>query len=160
MRRTLGAALVAGALVLVPALAACGGSGDDEGGPTTTTGSTTTGSTTTTEAPRTPSETSVPRRPAGPTAGQGSARAAIDLLVAAWIAHDQITAGTVATEEAVQALFAQPPDGYVLYGCDTGEFDTSTCNFRNRATAGYASLTAEKAPIGWIVTSAFLTTDG
>jgi hypothetical protein len=155
MRRTAVAALVAGALAL--GAAGCGGS-DGDGAASTTTRRQTTQPPTSEDA--TPSETTAPAPPDGPTAGQGTARAAIDLLVAAWIANDQVTAGTVATQEAVRALFAQSPDGYALYGCDTGEFDTSTCNFRNRATAGYASITAEKAPIGWIVTSASLTTDG
>ena len=30
---------------------------------------------------------------------------------------------------------------------------------RNRATQGYASITAEKAPIGWIVTAVYMTID-
>ena len=61
------------------------------------------------------------------------------------MADDQATAQTGATAEAVRNVFTQPGAGYALYGCDTGEFDTSTCNLRNRATQGYASITAEKA---------------
>ena len=75
------------------------------------------------------------------------------------MAGDRAAAQTGATAEAVRNVFTQPGGGYALYGCDTGEFDTSTCNFRNRATHGYASITAEKAPVGWIVTAVYMTID-
>jgi hypothetical protein len=75
------------------------------------------------------------------------------------MAGDEAAAGTAATAEAVRNVFTQPGPGFELYGCDTGEFDTSTCNYRNRSTQGYASITAEKAPIGWIVTAVYMTID-
>ena len=75
------------------------------------------------------------------------------------MAGDRAAAQTGATAEAGDNVFTQPGAGFGLYGCDTGEFDTSTCNFRNRATHGYVSITAEKAPVGWIVTAVYMTID-
>jgi hypothetical protein len=138
-------------------LAACSG-GTDQGAdrPSTTTSSTTsTAPTTTSTSKATRTTTPV----TGPTEGFGSARAAIDHFVAAWQAGDKASAQSGATAVAVSNVFTQPGPGFALYGCDTAEFDTSTCNYRNRATQGYASITAEKAPVGWIVTAVYMTID-
>jgi len=149
-RTAIAVALCAAALV-----GACGG-GAEEGGDRPSTTSTTTS--TTASTPTSTAGTSAPSGD-GPSQGFGSARLAIDHFVAAWMADDKATAQTGATAEAVRNVFTQPGAGYALYGCDTGEFDTSTCNLRNRATHGYASITAEKAPIGWIVTAVYMTID-
>jgi hypothetical protein len=152
-RRT-GVGVVLAALVL----GSCGGS--DEGSERSTT-STTTRSTTSTSEQGTGPATTGTSDPQGdePTQGFDSARAAIDHFVGAWTANDEAAAQTGATAVAVQNVFTQPGAGFTLYGCDTGEFDTSTCNYRNRATQGYASITAQKAPIGWIVTDVYMTID-
>jgi hypothetical protein len=143
-------------VVVLAALALAGCS--DGGGDATTTSTSTTTSTTSTTAG---TGTTASSGPAGsaPTQGFGSARAAIDHFVAAWMAGDRATAQTGATAESVHNVFTQPGAGFTLYGCDTGEFATSTCNYRNRATQGYASITAEQAPIGWIVTAVYMTID-
>jgi|SRR4051794_12239784 hypothetical protein len=148
------AVLAMAAAVLV---ACSGGSGDADPPSTSTTATTpTTAAKTTTSTTKT---TATVAPGAGPTQGFGSARAAIDHFVAAWQAGDKAGAQTGASAIAVHNVFTQPGPGFALYGCDTGEFVTSTCNYRNRATNGYASITAEKAPIGWIVTEVYMTID-
>ncbi|MBV9950414.1 MAG: hypothetical protein JO291_00575 [Acidimicrobiia bacterium] len=150
--RRLAVLVVAAAL-----LAAChSGSGDGADPPSSTT-STTAAKTTTSSATTRTTTTAKPG--AGPTQGFASAKAAIDHFVAAWQAGDEAGAQVGASAIAVHNVFTQPGPGFALYGCDTGEFATSTCNYRNRATNGYASITAEKAPIGWIVTEVYMTID-
>lgn len=143
------------ALLLAAALALSGCGGDDDGGDrgpdsslippeateadTEETGSTEqTGSTeTTTTAPSTP------------TAFTAQARDAVNELKAAWEAGDQARASAIAPADVVDALFVVPPDGFEVYGCDTGEFETSTCNFRNRATEAFIVVTAARTDAGW-----------
>ena len=149
---------IAVALCAAAVLGACSGGAEEGGDGPTTTSTTTSTPSTPTSTPGTEGGTSAPSGD-GPSRGFGSARLAIDHFVAAWMADDQATARTGATAEAVRNVFTQPGAGYALYRCDTGEFDTSTCNLRNRATHGYASITAEKAPIGWIVTAVYMTID-
>ena len=146
-------------LVVLAALVLAGCSGSDGGADGSTTS--TTRSTTSTNEKGTGSATTGTSAPQGdgPTQGFDSARAAIDHFVGAWAANDKAAAQTGATAAAVQNVFTQPGAGFALYGCDTGEFVTSTCNYRNRATNGYASITAEQAPIGWIVTEVYMTID-
>jgi hypothetical protein len=137
-------------------LVACSGGSDGADPPSTTSTTPTTAAKTTTSTTKT-TTTAAPG--AGPTQGFSSARAAIDHFVAAWQAGDEAGAQTGASAIAVHNVFTQPGPGFALYGCDTGEFVTSTCNYRNRATNGYASITAEKAPIGWIVSEVYMTID-
>jgi hypothetical protein len=154
VRRTVLVALVA---VTATLAGACTSSGEGaERPPTTTTSSTAPKTTGSSASGKT---TTTAKAGPGPTQGFGSARAAIDHFVAAWMAGDRAGAQVGATELAVHNVFTQPGPGFTLYGCDTGEFATSTCNYRNRATAGYASITAEQAPIGWIVTDVYMTID-
>lgn len=154
----MGRGLVVAAVVV--ALGACG-QGDDEA--TSTSGSTTTPSTTApaspSSAPPAPSTTAPPTVPE-PTRTFPDPQAAVEALVDAWRAGDSATALQGATAESVTNLFSQPPDGFELYGCDSGEFETSTCNYRNRSTGGYAQITAEKRPAGWVVAAVFVSTDG
>jgi hypothetical protein len=158
----MGRGLVIAAVVL--ASVACG-QGDDEAatssstssssGPPSSSASTAPPST----APPAP-ESTAPAPAAEPTLAFPDPRAAVDHLVGAWQAGDSATALQGATAEAVTTLFRQPPDGFDLYGCDSGEFETSTCNYRNRSTGGYAQITAEKRPAGWVVAAVFVSTDG
>lgn len=87
-------------------------------------------------------------------------RAAIEALIGAWRAGNREGALLVADPTSVDNIFTQSAEGFELYGCDSGEFDTSNCNYRNRGTGGYAQITAEKQPQGWLVTSVYMSTDG
>lgn len=148
------------------ALAGCG-QGDDEA-VTSPSASDTTAPPSTAAAP--PSTTTAPglppppppedTAPPEPTLAFADPKAAVEHLVGAWQAGDSATALQGATAEAVTSLFSQPADGFELYGCDSGEFETSTCNYRNRSTGGYAQITAEKRPAGWVVAAVFVSTDG
>jgi hypothetical protein len=145
-------------LVVLAALVLAGCGGSDEGADGSTP-STTRSTTSTSEKGTGSATTGTSPQGDGPTQGFDSARAAIDHFVGAWAANDMAAAQTGATAAAVRNVFTQPGAGFALYGCDTGEFETSTCNYRNRATQGYASISAQKAPIGWIVTDVYMTID-
>ncbi len=157
MRARIGAGTaLALALALPAGMAGCGGDGPSSAPRSTTTTGATTASTTT--VPSTTASTTT--APPGPALAFPAPREAIDHLVDAWRAGDRAAALAGAELPAVDALFAQPSDGYDLYGCDSGEFSTSTCNFRNRSTGGYAQVTAKQGPGGWVVISVFVSTDG
>jgi hypothetical protein len=145
-------------LVVLAALVLAGCGGSDEGADGSTP-STTRSTTSTSEKGTGSATTGTSPQGDGPTQGFDSARAAIDHFVGAWAANDKAAAQTGATAAAVRNVFTHPGAGFALYGCDTGEFETSTCNYRNRATQGYASISAQKAPIGWIVTDVYMTID-
>jgi hypothetical protein len=145
------------AVVAAAVLVACSSSGESADPPSTSSTTSTIAAETTTSTATSTATTAKPGP--GPTQGFGSARAAIDHFVAAWQAGDQASAQSGASAIAVHNVFTQPGAGFTLYGCDTGEFATSTCNYRNRATRGYASISAEKAPVGWIVTEVYMTID-
>jgi hypothetical protein len=131
------------------------GCSDDDGdattsSTTTSTTATTTEPTTTTTAPTTPSE------PSRPTAYTAQARDAVNELKAAWEEGDDDRARAIAPGEVVDALFPIEPDGFEVYGCDTGEFETSTCSYRNRSSGVYITVTATRTEPGWQVTSLFV----
>jgi hypothetical protein len=142
-------------MAVAAVLGACSSGSDHNADPAPSTTSSSAAKTT----PSTTKTTRTAKPGAGPTQGFSSARAAIDHFVAAWQANDEAAAQLGASSIAVHNVFTQPGAGFALYGCDTGEFATSTCNYRDRATNGYASITAEKAPIGWIVTEVYMTID-
>lgn len=98
-----------------------------------------------------------PAPPAGPTEFAAEARHAMEELKAAWEAGDQDRARRIAPSDAVDALFTVAPSGYEIYGCDTGEFETSTCNYRNRGTGSFIVVTADRRPEGWQVATILLT---
>lgn len=100
--------------------------------------------TTPTTAPTTPPVTTAPAAPQSFT----SPKEAVEALVDAWEAQDRPRASMAAPADAVAALFAVSPDGYALYGCDTGEFPTSRCNYRNRSSGGYVAITAKRVDPG------------
>lgn len=150
-------AVTAIALVVGVAGAGCGDGGDDEAGPTT---SSTTVTTTETVPPTDPgtvtTASTVPAEPTQPTAFTAEARDAVNELKAAWEDGDQARARAIAPGEVVDALFPIPPDGFEVYGCDTGEFETSTCSYRNRATGAYITVTSTRTEPGWQVSSLFV----
>ncbi|QYG93341.1 hypothetical protein HC251_13510 [Iamia sp. SCSIO 61187] len=161
------AALLAGlALVGVVALGACAADdGDDaEPGPDASLippesaqAETTTGSSTSTATE--PTTTATTTTASTPTAFAPSAREAIDGLKTAWEAGDQAGARALAPGEVVDQLFAVPADGFETYGCDTGEFETSTCNFRNRSTEAFIVVTAARTDAGWQIASVDVNAD-
>jgi len=148
------------ALVIVLSLlgSGCGGDDDaagDDDGPssslidpqsTVAPGQTTGPGETTAPVETTASTTTAPIRP---TAATAEARDAVDELKAAWEAGDRARAAAIAPGDVVEALFVVPPDGFEVQGCDTGEFDTSSCTFRNRATEAFISVSATRTEAGW-----------
>lgn len=94
--------------------------------------------------------------PPGPTAFTAQAADAANELKAAWEAGDRPRALAIAPADVVEALFLVPPAGFEIYGCDTGEFDTSTCNFRNRSTGVYIPVTMERHEQGWQVATVYV----
>ena len=153
--------IAAGLLVVALAGAGCSlaGCGDDGGGETAgttrpaTTAGATTGSTATTSdstAPPTPST------PSTPTAFAATNRDAASELKAAWEAGDRARAAAIAPGDVVDALFVVPAGGFEIYGCDSGEFPTSTCTYRNRSTGVNISLDLARSPEGWQASSIYV----
>ncbi len=102
----------------------------------------TTTTTTTTAPPTTASTTTVPPGPtlAFPARGDrapGRCRG------------DRAAALAGAEIKAVDALFAQPADGYDVYGCDSGEFSTSTCTGTGPPAGTPRSPPSSARPDGW-----------
>lgn len=143
-------------------LAGCGGDGDDDAGSTTTREaglidptSTEAGATESTE----PTEPTATTEPTRPTAHTAQAVDAVNELKAAWEAGDEARARAIAPGDVVEALFTVPPGGFEVYGCDTGEFETSTCNFRNRATEMFIVVSAQRSAEGWQIATILLNPD-
>lgn len=149
------------AAVLVLGLALAGCSADDEGpdaGPDSSLippESTEAETTTTTAPPASTGPTTAPE----PTSFTTQAADAVNELKAAWEGGDQVRARAIAPAEVVDALFAVPADGFEVYGCDTGEFETSTCNYRNRATEAFIVVTAQRSDAGWQIATIDVNTD-
>lgn len=145
---------LAAALVLgLVAGAACKADDGDDAGPASSllppqSTESDTESSTTEAAPTSTSEPAT-TEPSQPTATTDQAADAVNELVTAWQAGDQERAATIAPGDVVEALFAVPPDGFELYGCDSGEFETSTCNLRNRSTEAFVVVTAARTDAGW-----------
>lgn len=151
------------AVALAIALTGCGGR-DDEGGDEPDTSlippESATAETTGTTAETTGStESTPPTAPAAPTGYTAEARDAVNELKAAWETGDQDRARAIAPADVVDALFAVPPDGFEVQGCDTGEFATSTCNFRNRATEAFIVVDSARSDAGWQITNITVNTD-
>lgn len=143
-RRAASAAAVLG-LVLV----AAGCSDGSDGAASTTTAA----RPTTTTAPAT--TVAVPTTFAPPV-GRPEAKDAAQTLYDAWVAGDRVTASQVADPAAVEAVFAAAPGNYQLYrGCDTGEFDTGGCLFRDRGNNNTIQIDVEKRDGQWVVATAF-----
>lgn len=156
MRRSRAGLAVAGVAVLL--VAGCGGD-DGSADPTTSTSTSTsteavdpTASTAPTAAD-TPT-TAPPDTVSGPTAFTATAADAVDELKAAWEAGDRPRAAAIAPGEVVDALFAVPAAGFEVYGCDTGEFPTSTCDYRNRSTGTFIKVGAKRTDgQGWQIST-------
>lgn len=97
--------------------------------------------------------------PSAPTAHTAQAADAVNELKAAWEAGDQARARAIAPGDVVDALFLVPADGFEVYGCDSGEFETSTCNFRNRATEAFVVVTAQRSDAGWQIATIDINSD-
>lgn len=150
-------------VALVVVLVGCGG--DEDTGPTTTAASTpastaageTTASTASAGTPTTSpttSSTAPPNTVSAPTAFSPTAADAITELKAAWEAGDRPRAAAIAPGDVVEALFVVPAGGFEVYGCDTGEFPTSTCDFRNRSTGTFIKVGAKRTDgQGWQVST-------
>lgn len=144
---------VAAVSLLAASCSSGSGSGADRplttarhGSSTTSTAAGTARATPTTAAP---ASTAAP--PASPP-GYGSAREAAAHLLETWRAGDRAGASAAADPAAVDALFAVPVGAVTERGCDTGEFDTSSCQYR--AAGGGLQLDMERHPPGWVVSGA------
>lgn len=142
---------------------ACGSNSDGEPESGTDIGDAVTldASSTTTTAPPTTVRTAAPPTTAAPTTvaepvGVPEAAAAATKLYDAWVAGDRATAATIADPAAVEGIFAAVPGPYELYrDCDTGEFDTGGCLFRDRSTNNTIQVDLEKRESGWVVSGTF-----
>lgn len=104
---------------------------------------------TTTEAPEVTSTTTPP-----PPVGRPDAADTARFLYDAWGLDDRALALTVAEPAAVDAMFSATPGPYELYrGCDTGEFDTGGCMFRDRTTNNTIQVNVERRDGNWIATT-------
>ena len=137
------------ALAVVVTMASVACSDGSDGTASTTTAArrtTTTASTTTVAAPTT----------FAPPVGRPEAKDAAQTLYDAWVAGDRVTANQVADPTAVEAIFAAAPGNYQLYrGCDTGEFDTGGCLFRDRGNNNTIQIDVEKRNGQWVVATTF-----
>ncbi len=157
------------AVALGLALSGCGGDDGDEAGPESSllppqsteaaTGSSSTGEAGASEPGTSEGGATTTSAPSVPTAFTEQAADAINELEAAWEAGDQARARAIAPGEVVEALFLVPPEGFEVYGCDSGEFETSTCNFRNRSTEAFIVVTATRTDPGWQVSTIDINTD-
>lgn len=140
------------ALAAAVALGTAACSSDDptsDAGPGPTAVSTTTTAVATTAAPTTAAP------PAAPT-GVADPAAAATRLYDAWVAGDRTAALAIADPAAVDAIWAATPGPYELYrGCDTGEFDTGGCLFRDRSTNNTIQVDVERRDTGWVVAGTF-----
>lgn len=148
-RSILGPALVAAALLV----AACGDDGGSADDTTTTTAPTTASSDTTASTDTTTTA------PPGLTLITERASDAVGELKAAWEANDRPRALAVAPVAVVDELLALPSGGYEVYGCDTGEFETSSCNYRSRSEGIQISVTARRFDAGWQIESIHVSRD-
>lgn len=154
--------LVAVAAVLAVGATSCSktSNGDNSSQDTSTNvngGATSIVRTSTTTAPPASTTTTVPPKPVG----RPEAKDAALTLYGAWKANDRATASQVADPAAVDAVFAAGPGNYELYkGCDTGEFDTGGCLFRNRSNNDTIQIDVEKRDGQWVVAGAFFSPGG
>lgn len=127
---------------------ACGDDGADEpariGEPVTTVATSSTS--TTAAAPAT----------TVPPVGADTPDSAAATLYQAFTTGDRAMAAAVAEPAAVEAVFAATPGPYQPYrGCDTGEFDTSGCLYRDRSTNNTIQFDMTRRGAKWVVTGAF-----
>ena len=88
-----------------------------------------------------------------PPVGRPDAADAARFLYDAWGVDDRSLALTVAEPSAVEGMFSATPGPYELYrGCDTGEFDTGGCLFRDRTTNNTIQVNLERRDGNWVAT--------
>lgn len=152
-RRFATLALVVVSAALAITAGACTKSDDEPKGPTKLGPAVTVTSTSTTAVPAsTTTTTTAKATPVGVPELETAARRLYD----AWVANDRAAAATIADPAAIDAVFAAPKGTYELYrGCDTGEFGTGGCLFRNRANNNTIQIDLEKRASGWVVSGAF-----
>lgn len=135
---------------LAGGVAACSGSSDDAA-PASTTTTTTAAPTSTTVTTAAPTSTTLPA-----PVGRPEAKDAALVLYDAWTKDDRVGAAQVADPAAIDAVFAATRGPYELYrGCDTGEFDTGGCLFRDRSTNNTIQIDVERRNGNWVVSGAF-----
>lgn len=89
--------------------------------------------------------------------GAATPEAATAALYLASVAGDRSAAASVAEPAAIDAVFAAPPGAYQSYSrCDTGEFDTSGCLYRDRSNNNTIQFDMERRANAWVVTGAFV----
>ena len=134
---------------LAGGVAACSGSSDDAAPASTTT--TTAALTSTTVTTAAPTSTTLPA-----PVGRPEAKDAALVLYDAWTKDDRVGAAQVADTAAIDAVFAATRGPYEFYrGCDTGEFDTGGCLFRDRSTNNTIQIDVERRNGNWVVSGAF-----
>lgn len=142
--------LVGLSLALPASVAACSGSSGSDGGPTSLGPAVSVESSTTAPAPTVAPSTTL-AAPVGTATGAEAAQALYD----AWGRNDRAAASTVADVAAIDAMWASTPGPYQLYrGCDTGEFDTGGCLFRDRSTNNTIQVDLARRDGKWVVTGA------
>ncbi len=157
VRRAGAGPLVAVVLVVAVLVAGCSSKQSDAGADEPSVGSAATvdasSTTTTTTAPTTTTTTSPP------AVGKPDARDVAQTLYDAWVANDRALAATVADQPAIDGMFTAIPGPYQLYsGCDTGEFDTGGCLFRDRSTNNTIQVDLEKRNGNWVAAFAYFST--
>ena len=151
----LGSVVMAG-LLLVGAVGCSKTSNGDNGAKDTSTnvgeGTSIVRTSSTTTSTTAPATTATLAKPVGRPEAKDSALT----LYNAWKVNDRATASQVADPSAIDAMFASAPGDYELYrGCDTGEFDTGGCLFRNRANNDTIQIDVEKRNGQWVVANAY-----
>lgn len=154
-RSTRIATVLALTISLLLATAACSSDDDHAGGGSTAAPSLVPPASETTV--RTATSTTPTTTPAAPTpVGASDGAAAAQALYDAWVAGDRAAAARVAEPAAIDAIWAAAPGPYQLYrGCDTGEFDTGGCMFRDRSTNHTIQIDLTRRGDMWVVTGAF-----
>ncbi len=88
--------------------------------------------------------------------GAATPAVATAALYQAFQRGDRAAAAMVAEPAAIDAVFGAAPGPYALYsGCDTAEFDTSGCLYRDRSTNNTIQFDMTKRGNAWVVTGAF-----
>jgi hypothetical protein len=125
-------------------LAACGSSGSSDSAATTVT----------TTAPATTAASTTTTLPA--TVGTPTAEETAKALYAAWNADDRVAAARVAEPTAIDAIWKAVKGSYEFYSaCDSGEFGTGGCLYRDRATGQTIQIDMEKRGENWVAVGAF-----
>ena len=148
--------VVASAAALAVLLGACTKSDAEPKGPTKIGPAVTVTSTSTSTSVAAASTTTTSAAATVTPVGVPDGETAAHRLYDAWVANDRAAAAMIADPAAIDAVFAAPKGTYELYrGCDTGEFGTGGCLFRNRANNNTIQIDLEKRATGWVVSGAF-----